>query len=111
MKLATQEKFCAALIVEAAGNPAAAPAAAALVRRQKSRLSLPLAAALQILEWGFSLSGWCRRGRPLASFSPAEWQGQIRAWRNSRLGPCRDFLRFHQSLTLLALWGGPPEER
>jgi choline dehydrogenase-like flavoprotein len=46
--------------------------------------------------------GFLFGGAPFHRLNPEQRARQIRWWTGSRLGPCRDFIKFHQSLTVLA---------
>jgi hypothetical protein len=38
--------------------------------------------------------------------SPERRKLQLESWRTSRIGPCRDLIRFYTSLSVLALYSG-----
>jgi hypothetical protein len=51
-----------------------------------------------------TLFGLCARlttGRALGSLDPAQRWARIQAWRSSRIGPLRDFVRYAESLAVL----------
>ena len=52
----------------------------------------------------FDLAGFLHLGGLFHRQPPEARLSQIRAWRGSRLGFCRDFIRFYESLALLSLY-------
>jgi hypothetical protein len=51
------------------------------------------------------------RGAPFHRLGPERRRRQMEGWRRSPLGPCRDLMRFYDSLCLVALYsmdGGAP---
>jgi hypothetical protein len=55
-----------------------------------------------------AFDGWgaLRAGKPFhVQDHPARWR-QVEAWRRSRLGPCRDLIRFYESMAIFAWFSG-----
>lgn len=67
---------------------------------QQRQMPAHLGFAIKSLTLLFDLSGW-RRGNAFHGLSPSRQDAQISAWKGSRLGPCRDLVRFYESLYLL----------
>jgi len=74
---------------------------------QRSRLSGPLRPALAALTWAFAATTLLRTGRPFHWLTVDRRRRRLDAWRGSPLGPCREFVRFHESLTLFAWYSDP----
>jgi hypothetical protein len=55
----------------------------------------------------FGLSAMGRSGAPFHRLGPARRALHIASWRISRLGPCRDLIRFYESLAVVALYSRP----
>ena len=73
-------------------------------RRSPNFLSVPLAA----LTLAFDACGVVRHGSRFHKQGHAARWKQILAWRESRLSPCRDLIRFYESLTLFAWYSKSP---
>ena len=65
--------------------------------RMADYLRLPLA----VLTMAFDASSLPRHGRRFRKLAPADRVKQVAAWRTSPLGPCRDFVRFYDSLVVV----------
>lgn len=76
---------------------------AQFVLRQQARMSDPLQPALAALTHAFDYEGLLRAGRRFRHQSPESRRRQLEAWRGSSLGFKRDFVRFYESLVVLAL--------
>jgi choline dehydrogenase-like flavoprotein len=63
-----------------------------------------------MLTQGFDWAGFLREGRRFSQMSPESRRRQLDAWRRSSLGFRRDFVRFYESLALLALNSAPSDE-
>lgn len=74
---------------------------------QRSRLSGPLRPAMAALTWAFAASTLLRTCRPFRTLPADRRRRRLDAWRASRLGPCREFVRFHESLALFAWYSHP----
>lgn len=68
-------------------------------RRLPDTLRLPIAVATLLFD-GFGLVLW---GAPFHRQSPEKRQRQIEIWRHARLRAWRDFIRYYESLAILAL--------
>ena len=64
--------------------------------RMADYLRWPLVALTLAFDW----SSIPRHGRRFHRLAPAARARKIEAWRGSRLGACRDFIRFHESLVV-----------
>ncbi|MEQ9379368.1 MAG: hypothetical protein RJP95_00780 [Pirellulales bacterium] len=53
-----------------------------------------------VLTFAFDYWGVLRRGRRFSRQSFENRHRQIASWRGSRVGPCRDFVEFYESLTV-----------
>ncbi len=80
------------------------------VVNQRRRMSQPFRAAVALLTWAFAIHCACRRFRSFHELNPAQQDRHIKAWRNSKIGPCREFVRLHESLAVFA-WFSFQEER
>jgi hypothetical protein len=110
---ATTSALCYSLAAEHAGpQPDLAALAApyndvtAFVQAQRARLDAALRLPLLAATLAFALAG-LRRGGRFHRLSPALRARQVAAWRRSPLGPCRDLIRFYESLAVLALFARP----
>ncbi|MBF0426211.1 MAG: hypothetical protein HQL66_10390 [Magnetococcales bacterium] len=72
------------------------------VTQQRAKMPPLTGAAVRLLT--LLLDAWpiARGTRPFHRLAPAERQAVTAAWRASRLGPCRDLLRLHDSLVIFA---------
>ncbi|MDP6437033.1 MAG: hypothetical protein QF790_09655 [Gammaproteobacteria bacterium] len=80
--------------------PANDTIAAEIIGAQRSMpdyLRLPM----YLMTWYFDMSGLVRSGRRFQSLDQEQKLGCINAWRNSRIGTLRSFVRFYESLFLL----------
>jgi hypothetical protein len=67
-------------------------------RRMPDYLRLPFRCLTLLFDaWSLPLTG-----RPFHRASAAQRSRQLRAWKNSRLGFRRDFIKFYESLALFA---------
>jgi len=65
--------------------------------RMPDYLRMPIKLATILFDWSGVLSGGARFRRK----NPAAQQAQLESWKYSRLGACRNFVRFYESLFLL----------
>jgi choline dehydrogenase-like flavoprotein len=80
---------------------------AQFILRQRCSMSSLLRVPLNLLTQGFDWVGFIREGRRFSLLSPESKRRQLDAWRKSSLGFKQDFVRFYESLVLLALNSGP----
>lgn len=73
------------------------------ILRQHQRMSDPLRGPLALVTRGFDWIGFIRSARRFHGLPLARRRRQIEAWRGSRIGAERDFVRFYESLVTLAL--------
>ncbi len=73
------------------------------VLREQTRMTDYLRLPMTLATLGFDLSGRLTPGNIFHRSSPEKCARQIQAWKNSGLGLQRDFIRFYESLTALAL--------
>jgi choline dehydrogenase-like flavoprotein len=69
---------------------------------QISRMPDYLRWPMRIMTCVFGLTGFAFGGASFHRLNPTQRARQIRWWSTAPLGPCRDFIKFHQSLTVLA---------
>jgi len=79
---------------------------AAEVIRQQRRMPDYLHLPITLLTWLFNFSGLLHQGRLFHRANADQRARQIEAWRQSRIGPCRGFVRFYESLVLLIALSG-----
>jgi hypothetical protein len=70
-------------------------------------LPKPLGMGLKALTTVFGAAGILYGGRFFFRNDASARARQWREWRNHRLAPCRDFVRFYESLAVLALYSRP----
>ena len=70
------------------------------IARMPDHLRVPLRCVTVL----FGLAGIIHLGGLFHRHDPQARIRQVRAWRTSRLRPCRDFIRFYEALSLLALY-------
>lgn len=88
--------------VRCEASAATAAAAGALVLSQTGRMPAHLRWPLRLATLGFAVASALRTGR-LYHAAPAPARGAQRArWRAARLAPCRDLMRFYESLAVFA---------
>lgn len=75
----------------------------AFILRQQQRMSDPLRGPLALVTHAFDWIGFARTARRFHGLPLARRRRQIEAWRGSRIGAERDFVRFYESLVTLAL--------
>jgi hypothetical protein len=68
-----------------------------------------LAFGLRAFTVAFSLAGVLYGGQPFSANSASVRQRQWQRWRTHPLGPCRDLVRFYESLATLAFYSRQPE--
>ena len=71
---------------------------------ETSRMADYLRIPLRCLTVLFDLAGFIHLGGLFHRQQPEARLRQVRAWRSSRLRPCRDFIRVYESLSVLALY-------
>lgn len=99
------EAIVAAVLREHVGDvtPDLIAARARFVREQRARMPDYLALPMSILTGVFNLWPLPTRGRTFRHLDAAGQRAQIHAWKTSRLGVRRDFIRFHEGLVLYDL--------
>lgn len=111
MLYATTSALCYTLAADHAGDaPALTPPyndVTAFVGEQRARLATVLRVPLLLATLAFAGAGLWHGRAPFHRLAPPARARQVAAWRTSRLGPCRDLIRFYESLTLLALFARP----
>jgi choline dehydrogenase-like flavoprotein len=80
---------------------------AQFILRQRDRMSSQLRVPLNLLTQGFDWVGFVREGKRFSRQSTDSRRRQLDSWRKSPLGFKRDFVRFYESLVLLALNSDP----
>lgn len=92
----------------AAGNEPALAAphddVAAFLQEEASGMPAHLRLAAAAGTLAFDLSGLFTEGALFHRLPAARQQARLRAWKESRLGPCRDLMRFYESLSVYALY-------
>ncbi len=78
--------------------------AVAFVITQIDRMPAHLRAAMLALETLFDAGAIARYGKPFHRLSEARRRAYLASWTNAKLGVRRDFVRFHRSLTIFALY-------
>jgi len=89
------------------GDPRLAPPyedVTQFILRESARMSGLFGCPLAALTHGFNCVGVLRQGRRFQHQADASQRKQIEAWRNSALSFRRDFIRFYESLAMLALY-------
>jgi hypothetical protein len=71
--------------------------------RMPTHLRLPVRLATLAFDW----SGALRRGRPFHADGPAARDARLARWRIARLAPCRDLIRFWESLIVYGWFSAP----
>jgi hypothetical protein len=66
-----------------------------------------LGCAIQLATLLFALMALVRHGALFHRLPPPRRRVQVAAWTVSRLGPCRDLMKFYSSLVILALYSRP----
>ena len=111
MLYATTSALCHTLAAEHAGATPALESpyndVTGFVIAQRARLGGLLRLPLLLATLGFGVAGLLHGRALFHRLPPAVRTRQVAAWRTSRLGPCRDLVRFYESLTVLALYGRP----
>lgn len=74
---------------------------AAGILQQQQRMPDYLRLPIALLTRGFDSAGLVHHGGTFSNASPAAQRRQLQAWRASSLGPCRNLVRFYESLVLL----------
>ena len=77
------------------------------VIRQHAKMQGILGYAIQVTTLLFALSSVASHGVLFHHLAPKRRRIQVAAWSVSRLGPCRDLIRFYSSLVILALYSRP----
>ncbi|HVU38617.1 MAG TPA: GMC family oxidoreductase [Opitutales bacterium] len=88
------------------GRPELAPPyndLADFILREEARMPDYLRGPVKLATLGFDLAGWLTLGTAFHRAAPAQRAKLIRAWKNAATSAQRDFVRFHESLTALAL--------
>lgn len=57
---------------------------------------------MRVLVMAFDAQTLLTTGAPFHALPPERRARWIERWRHARLGPCRDFIRFHESLAIFA---------
>jgi hypothetical protein len=85
-------------------EPDANAFALAYVLTQIERMPAHLRTALIALETIFDTGAIARYGRPSHLLGSKERGAYLDGWENAKIGTQRDFVRFHRSLTIFALY-------
>lgn len=80
------------------------------IRTQQAQLPDYLRAPMKLVAWLFDHGGWPFL-MAFHALPPEARARRIAAWKNSRMGFARDFIRYFESLTTLALYSRDPERR
>ena len=78
------------------------------VLHQHAQLPDYLRAPMRFATLGFDLLGYLQTGQAFHASSPTARARQIAAWKKSRLGFQRDFIRYYESLSTFALYNRTP---
>ena len=99
----------AAPYAEGGGEELAAPYndVTRFVIRQHRNMPQVLGCAIQLATLLFALTALARHGALFHRLPPPRRHVQVAAWTVSRLGPCRDLMKFYSSLVILALYSRP----
>jgi len=91
---------------EDSGNELAGPYndIARFVMRQHRRMPRLLGVGIEVATILFAFAALARHGALFHRLPPARRHVQVAAWTASRLGPCRDLMKFYASLVILALY-------
>jgi hypothetical protein len=77
------------------------------VLRQQHNMPQVLGRGIQVATLLFAVTALTRQGALFHRLAPARRRVQVAAWTVSRLGPCRDLMKFYASLVTLALYSRP----
>lgn len=77
------------------------------VMRQHGNMPRVLGRGIQAATLLFAVAAVPRHGALFHRLPPARRGVQVEAWTISRLGPCRDLMKFYASLSILALYSRP----
>ena len=77
------------------------------VTAQMDRMPSFLALAIRTATLGFGASRFLLEGSLFHRRDSDRRRVQVDSWRRSRLGPCRDLIKFYSSLVVLALYSPP----
>jgi hypothetical protein len=79
------------------------------VLEQHGRMAAYLRFPLAALTIGFDAWGLLRAGRPFHRQGHDRRWRQVEDWRSSRIGPCRDLVRFYESLVVFGSYSMRPD--
>jgi len=80
------------------------------VLRQMDRMPSFLAVGIRAATLAFGSSRLLIEGNVFHRRTASRRRAQLDAWRRSRLGPCRDLMKFYTSLVVLALYSRPESD-
>jgi len=94
---------------EAAGEELAAPYndVARFVLRQHRHMPQILGPVVKTATVLFAMTALARQGACFHRLPPPRRRAHVALWTISRLGPCRDLMKFYSSLVILALYSRP----
>ncbi len=92
------------IVPPAGSEPNANAFALAYVLTQIDCMPAHLRTALIALETVFDSGAIARYGRPFHLLGSKEREAYLETWENAKIGTQRDFVRFHRSLTIFALY-------
>ena len=105
------ESTVSALCYQIAGDQNAGEApyndVARFVLRQHGNMPRLLGAGIRAATLLFAVASLGRGGVLFHRLPPPRRRVQVAAWSISRLGPCRDLIRFYSSLAIVALYSRP----
>ncbi len=84
----------------AAGNDAALATTAERLRRKLAQAPRHVAVAMSLLSAVFDWSATIWTGRRFRRLDIAEQRRHVTRWRDSTVGPLRDFVQFHEKLVI-----------
>lgn len=94
-----------AMTASQAGSAPALQGAVAFLHDQRSGLPHVLPRVLALATWMLDLSTLVTRGRRFHRLALADRAAVLRNWRSSRLGPIRNFAKFHDVyMTFFSNW-------
>jgi hypothetical protein len=81
------------------------------VARQMDLMPGFLGLAIKAATLGFASSRLLVAGAFFHQEESSRRKAHVEAWRRSKLGPCRDLMKFYSSLVVLALYSRPASDR
>jgi hypothetical protein len=95
----------------AAESDAVRTATTRFVLGQVGRMPDYLCLGIRLVTSIFGLASVLRHGGPFHRLNEVKRRRQIDRWRDSRWGPCRDLVQFHESLFVFGFYGCRDERR